>query len=635
MISTTRYLYCQDPSRFEWALNQLPKEARQEALPVFGKALLDQPDREITDLVQDPSVAKMLGNMKERQNTGFKSALILCRLASGSYRFPDLEEQLLELNPDLHVSLSEFDKTRPIPEEHLLMLIAQILETDIYDLQFLQEITQLYPTIIEKATKARRSISPFKPKMFMGCDQTWEKVVKTVPFLQHALNPNVHSRETTVWERDARVVRRDGSHLIPYPLSEVFEDRATLGRRSFRLLKSLHPLEMKYRQFGNGLDIEYVEKARMLATSLGIPFVNGKTCIEGGNCILTEKEVIVGTTSVVLSFISLWKMGLLSSLDEKIGHIEEPEERFIKMARNYEQLTIEPRFDISEPITDKEREAHKNLAKQFQVKWETTLEFIAEELQIPVENLIVLDHYRLHIDLEALAAPNRRIFLHEPFQARAELAKIGAKEELQTKNMNPSAQIICERNAKILERHGFEVIRVPGYFELENDEAMMLLNGVLVQTDEKILLLTNGIEQGFGKEKNKEYLPIIERTFERFRAHGIHPIFIENKLHLGGGIHCLTFLQQEQLAEELPLLRIDSPSPTHIPTKVRAKLDRTISPQATIKIGEQIGRRDSPHEMSWTLPVPLDGPTSFTVSVDEERKGNIKMVPGQSQILHI
>lgn len=362
-------------------------------------------------------------------------------------------------------------------------------------------------------------------------------------------------RPNIYWERDLQVVLLDGTHLNPHPIV----DHAS---RIAELVGNTYPVNQN-RSYGTGL-LENRES----------PVIGPEVCIEGGNVKFFEHQGVVGAFIGASSVIHTAKrMALVGLLKEM------PEE-------NFEELT-------PKSIQSLQSTAH-----------EEVLQYIADALKIARPNLIVLEHMRVHIDLEILVGSEGKLFLHDPEEAgvslkyvegkcsRQEWLRHSARFEAERKSINAYKQAgIFDRNKALLESYGFQVIGVPGYHDFSTvREGGQLVNGLLLRDESKgkeILLTTSStlgikfehqelVHSHFRNSASREPDSIShllsECFFLKMKNKGVDVIFVNHGGARGGGIHCLTREDRFSLGKgDLPhLLPVDFDLiPKVIPTELQ------------------------------------------------------------------
>lgn len=366
-----------------------------------------------------------------------------------------------------------------------------------------------------------------------------------------------------VFGRDSRVILSDGTHLIPYPI----QDPLLEGR--FKVLlpeSSNHMIESLRVGYGNGFSKENVEGAHKTAQMFNIPVKQGSTCIEGGNCFMTQKGAIVGIHSVILSLIALEEQKFFNEeiIAKNLSGMEIPGPLYLRMARNYalyaEKLLIEAskaiggesgfRKRLITPLTELEIKEHCTAAKIWKMKWDFTLDWMAKELGVMKENLAVLHQNEFHLDMEMALAPDQRLFIHDPKQAESiteNLTKHKKQRQAESSHYYDSlhkfSRVHCEREMRTLDNNlsrlkslGLTVIQIPAVYGNES-ERINFINGLFLQNKEELFFLTNG-----AKRKANALVDEFSQILEK---HNIKPIYFDELQQVlsrnHGGLHCLTW----------------------------------------------------------------------------------------------
>ncbi len=280
------------------------------------------------------------------------------------------------------------------------------------------------------------------------------------------------------WSRDARVYLPDGTHLIP----AFFPHQS---RRNKLLFQSLLPEYLLHFYFddldftGQGFTKKFRQQAIDLAQQHRVPYKEGKTCIEGGNChIFTASDgkpkAIIGYTSLILSFICLYNQQYFEKQKDRImqsipSHTESLSKDFIRIAKNLKHFICKEPYNIDEYVGEKPSAIWTQLALQTREMIEITKEVISEELMIPAERIAYIFQTQFHIDMEVFVGPNDAVFIHDEAQMLALQKRVDIKKmPFLQRTLNFSnerlkqSQILLQENTKILKSIDCQVIPVPG-----------------------------------------------------------------------------------------------------------------------------------------------------------------------------
>jgi hypothetical protein len=398
-------------------------------------------------------------------------------------------------------------------------------------------------------------------------------------------------RRPSSFLRDSRVILFDGTHLIPNPFSE----------ESTFLLSILFPLSaghfleeaiieegLHLDCTGKGLNQKNREYAIASAYLYDLPFKQGRSCVEGGNCLLFsnhgKRYAIIGELSLLTSYLALAEKDLLVEITpEKRG---EPSDHAYRIARNYalflkkaeklkEHSSTQFFYSFLNPISPEEKIEHEEKAQIYDAKLKRTKEYIAEDLELPVENLIIIPQLRFHIDMEMFVTPDGEIVLHDDQLAFEFLKQIEVEGE--KKALNEGEQKLVQEfrandkanvekfkeyqlaRIQILQSYGCKVHLLPAVFEAPASKiALNYCNGIFARRGKRGFYTKNK-ETFFGLQKEKEYVfittgtssPAEEVFHQKFISYyratfphlDIQPLkgvsqFIDKHQ---GGIHCLTF----------------------------------------------------------------------------------------------
>ena len=285
---------------------------------------------------------------------------------------------------------------------------------------------------------------------------------------------NVENRRKVVFGRDLRICRLDGSLLIPYGFTN---ERSPSFERWYRAMlpaTSSDIITGSRTGFGKGIVRKKVEKTVKLAAEQKIPFIRGKSAIEGGNCFLFQRadgstKGVVGVHSLVLTLMALEEQGYFEvpevklQLSEMQSGYEAPSEECLRIARNLsyyaryhglqdalELVEAELRplaretSDRVKELKEKKAALNKELSvfegetgyrrkllsplsaseeasldfKQKGIELEAKLslarQVMAEELNIAAKDLAIVPQVKFHIDMEMFASPDRKtLFVHD------------------------------------------------------------------------------------------------------------------------------------------------------------------------------------------------------------------------------
>lgn len=381
-------------------------------------------------------------------------------------------------------------------------------------------------------------------------------------FANHGAGVVVASRSEneTRWLRDVVVQRPDGTVLVPHCLKrnaimEKVKELATFlfhdMNREWSFLSA--PLE-------GGLFITYEGKVEEIHTS-----------IDGGNVIfwkLNERNgAFVGLSAVFATLTALIQSKILKT--ERLVNIED------------EKLAFGERMFLLGSHKQRRQFFEKNeeYRKEYEELWQLVFATMAKDLGIPEENLIILLHSALHIDLHALVNPNSvgqgKIYLHDPDKTIAKLKELQSvfeqnndsfsefeKEiQVQTHEMRLG---IFEKNREILEEEGFIVEGIIGRLDTLLPHTGFFINGLMCthRQDEHFFLTGPLTQMCFDDSKLttndssligfSELHLLAKEMVTPLSRDGITVIFIDCFGAWGGGLHCLTNEYRKGAARQWP-----------------------------------------------------------------------------------
>ena len=349
--------------------------------------------------------------------------------------------------------------------------------------------------------------------------------------------------------RDQQVVLHDGSHLIP----ACIDDHLLL----LKVQTLLHPLQQHFLKpltgcYGTGFTNESRAKALETCEKLGIPFILGRTAIEGGNCHLFfgkdgMSRAIIGLNSLIISYIALDDQGFFEENEFELGTfrstIKTPTDESLLVARNNELrislLAIQTRLeelyiiqkdittpdsiksdiykqasklratleelqkDLLVPLTLEDRVHYKNLAIAYEARVQLTKSLISKELKVPLNNIAFVFQNHFHIDLDLLVTSEGNVCFHDETKSKKlladELPKAGDHHRtLLTQYINASDRMPCadettKLNEKLLSSIGCKTFAVPGSYRAPGEETLNFMNGItLLKSSNETFFLTNG-----------------------------------------------------------------------------------------------------------------------------------------------
>jgi hypothetical protein len=392
----------------------------------------------------------------------------------------------------------------------------------------------------------------------------------------------------SIFLRDSCLVLFDGTHLIPNPFLEehTFILSLLFPPSAAHFLKEAvkeDGLELAYT--GKGLNTKNREYAIALTYLYDLPFKQGLSCIEGGNCLLFsyhgKRHAIIGELSLLTSYMALTDMGLFDGITrEKRGA---PSEHAYRIARNFalyletkliDQQSLNQLFiSFLNPVSPEEKIKHEEKAWLNDAKLKLSKEYIAKDLELPVENLIIIPQLRFHIDMEIFVTPDGEIVLHDDLLALEFLKQIEVEGEKKPLNegeqklvqeFRENAQANVEKfkeyqlaRIQILQSYGCKVHLLPAVFEAPASKIVLnYCNGIFAWRGKQGFYTKNG-ERFFRLQKEYVFIttgtstPAEEVFHQKFIGYyrasfphldiqplkGVSQFIGQNE----GGIHCLTF----------------------------------------------------------------------------------------------
>lgn len=198
---------------------------------------------------------------------------------------------------------------------------------------------------------------------------------------------------------------------------------------------------------------------------------------------------------------------------------------------------------------------------------------ISRVFQMDPENVLVLAHSELHIDLEVLLAPDGKVFLSDPTATHEMDCTPLSKDRVDVLNE------IYEYNKKVLEKFGFQVFPMPRDFHIGEIDRSYCFNGLFFhdkRTNVSVFATnaltvwnseysTLDLKEGVDKDSFKsrlDGLSIEEKIYNYLKSHGILTLFVPREGHEGGGVRCLSreLRTKQSLLEPLHFIPFNSES---------------------------------------------------------------------------
>ncbi|MBX9744095.1 MAG: hypothetical protein K2X08_02655 [Chlamydiales bacterium] len=315
--------------------------------------------------------------------------------------------------------------------------------------------------------------------------------------LQNTIDPSALSTriivdKTLPWPRDSHVFLPSQAHLIPAP----FADESPESRQMFLALLPetlLHFYDLSLSYMGRGCSKESREGAEKISQKYHVPYKKGKTCIEGGNCLIFKgkdqlPKALVGYTSLLLSLISLYNQKYFEDKSKEMGlfmknYQQKPSEDLFRVAKNFYFLMRNEEFTPDLPANDYTKSilSSHNIPQIVESMIFLTKQKIAEELQINPERIAYILQNNFHIDMEVFPGPDDTIFMHSERKMLKVQEKIGImKMPFLTRTMEYSrryeayAEQLFKLNTKIIEAIGCKTVPVPGFLQADYSAGSIL-----------------------------------------------------------------------------------------------------------------------------------------------------------------
>jgi hypothetical protein len=376
--------------------------------------------------------------------------------------------------------------------------------------------------------------------------------------------------------RDSHVTLFDEKHLIPYPirmgdidieLKKILPssaDHMILWERNGETI--LLPIK------GAGFRDLNVHEAIISAFDYNFSYQEGRSCIEGGNCYLFtlpngERMALIGEISRCLTLLALEEQRYFDH-KKKIEYSDEPSIDAYRITRNRALYPRKAFNDIMNnqnkylclfkaPISKEEKMQYRVEASQIEMKLLLTKKCMANELGLPMQNIIFMPQTKFHIDMEMFIAPNGEVVLHDDDETLYFLNKLYSTTYLDREERDlffcyyAAAQerakafsAIQKKRIEILQQEGMRYRLFPGILEAKNHECTLnYCNGVFAENwggGKRFTYITTGPTLREEEVFHQKLSEVFEETFPDVRLQGVNRIShcIEKR---EGGIRCLTF----------------------------------------------------------------------------------------------
>ncbi|WP_068467992.1 hypothetical protein [Candidatus Protochlamydia phocaeensis] len=401
---------------------------------------------------------------------------------------------------------------------------------------------------------------PLDRRFWMSSKEASKETLKDLSPLLFSI-PSADER-CSVFIRDSHIGLLEGGFLIPYSIKNFFICHYFLANLpasvNHFLIKDNDRL-VNETGMGKGFERRNVNQAIFTAEYMRIPYEQGKTCIEGGNCFLYWHEgkpkAIIGELSLYLSLIALEEQRYFEKI-EWTAEDTEPSDEAYRLARNRdlyatiqfpklakkwdariiwqinnnsrEELHLEEedipwtrliKMNLKElayrkrliaPLTEKEKKKYAANARKLEAKLRLTKQRMAQELRVPLANCVFIPQDHFHIDMQMFVTPDGKVVLHDNKKALKFLNVIEKSEDLTRKERLILRQFQkkalkgmekCGANQKkriaLLKKQGVSVLTMPAVFNADYPKVSLnYCNGIFLDGKKGAQL--------FAKEKEGE-----------------------------------------------------------------------------------------------------------------------------------
>ncbi len=411
--------------------------------------------------------------------------------------------------------------------------------------------------------------------------------------------------------RDSHLVLLNGVHLLPHQIDDpIFHNRflACLPEGAKQYLISDTQELIDFIPSGKGYDRPNTDQAVITMEDHRIPYKFAKTCVEGGNgFIFMDKgtpKAIIGWFSVLHSVIALEEQGYFDGKD--LHNEGEPSLESYRIARNLDLYSYRRPFDLlsnqakspeekekivkdfenvlgSEfayriklisPFKEMEKETYRSKANEIEAKLRLTKALIAEELEVPLENIAFVPQYDFHIDMEMFVTPGGTVAVNDDegvvqfLETLKNTQALFPKEKRLVEDCLVSAKFRAalfqagrQSRIEMLKEKNFSICTIPAIFEAPEFQINLnYCNGIFLpqeamatftNTAGKTYKVFTGRKEGFnfvttGPTYEEEsvihakFSQLFRKTFPNIPLRPVQGLSSYLALR-GGGLHCLTF----------------------------------------------------------------------------------------------
>lgn len=393
----------------------------------------------------------------------------------------------------------------------------------------------------------------------------------------------------SIFIRDSMVLRLDGSVAIPCLLTENKRIMIIISYDSTRLWSLLPPSCFHFIDSVNlpclggfGGSPELYPLAEAAVDEFKLHSSIQKTFIEGGNVYLFQKDnkdyAVVGELSLAWSLLLLQRKGELvntlansntapSTYAYYLARNDRIKNEFFEYLQEPAQYFTYGEF-LKEPLNEEELQELYQEAQLWEERITQTKQFMARDLQVPLENLVLIPQVSFHIDMDLVVTPSKKILVHKEKKAISLLNNLMANDSatpgekdffshlLLNANKNIKNDSIVKSIKAVLNQHGLTAESLPLKFSTsQGGVSLNYANGIFLKAQKykrkangkrsriryDYTFLTTGPTYAFEKKIHEMAIKVLQKNLRNEAKVVPIPNVSDYIYKYLGGIRCMTF----------------------------------------------------------------------------------------------